>query len=74
VVSIRTPRPAGKTGMTDQNIHPSTNIDPVLIEVMRHQLVSVSEEMNITMGQTARSLAAKEGGDFSAALLDRKAT
>jgi N-methylhydantoinase B len=56
--------------MTDQNIHPSTNIDPVLIEVMRHQLVSVSEEMNITMGQTARSLAAKEGGDFSAALLD----
>jgi N-methylhydantoinase B/oxoprolinase/acetone carboxylase alpha subunit len=33
-------------------------------------LVSVSEEMNITMGQTARSLAAKEGGDYSAALLD----
>jgi N-methylhydantoinase B len=45
-------------------------IDPVLIEVLRHQLVSVSEEMNITMGQTARSLAAKEGGDYSAALLD----
>jgi N-methylhydantoinase B len=46
------------------------SIDPVLIEVLRHQLVSVSEEMNITMGQTARSLAAKEGGDYSAALLD----
>src|SRR5260370_25309972 len=62
--------PAEIAPMSDQNIHLTTNIDPVLIEVMRHQLVSVSEEMNITMGQTARSLAAKEGGDFSAALLD----
>lgn len=49
-------------------------IDPVLVEVLRHQLVSVSEEMNITMGQTARSLAAKEGGDYSAALLDIEGT
>jgi N-methylhydantoinase B len=44
--------------------------DPVLIEVMRHQLVSVSEEMNITMKQTTRSIVAKEGGDYSAGLLD----
>jgi N-methylhydantoinase B len=44
--------------------------DPILIEVMRHQLVSVSEEMNITMKQTTRSIVAKEGGDYSAGLLD----
>jgi N-methylhydantoinase B len=44
--------------------------DPVLIEVMRHQLVSVAEEMNITMKQTTRSIVAKEGSDFSAGLLD----
>jgi N-methylhydantoinase B len=44
--------------------------DPVLIEVMRHELISASEEMNITMKQTTRSIVAKEGGDFSAGLLD----
>jgi N-methylhydantoinase B len=44
--------------------------DPILIEVMRHELISCSEEMNITMKQTTRSIVAKEGGDFSAGLLD----
>jgi N-methylhydantoinase B/oxoprolinase/acetone carboxylase alpha subunit len=44
--------------------------DPVLIEVMRHELISVSEEMNITMKQTTRSIVAKEGGDFSAGIID----
>src|SRR5215471_2419540 len=45
-------------------------IDPVLNEVMRHELMSVAEEMNITMKQTTRSIVAKEGSDFSAGLLD----
>lgn len=44
--------------------------DPILTEVMRHELISASEEMNITMKQTTRSIVAKEGGDFSAGLLD----
>ena len=44
--------------------------DPVLAEVMRHELIAASEEMNITMKQTTRSIVAKEGGDFSAGLLD----
>jgi len=44
--------------------------DPILTEVMRHELISCSEEMNITMKQTTRSIVAKEGGDYSAGLLD----
>ena len=48
----------------------SKKFDPVLIEVMRHELISVSEEMNITMKQTTRSIVAKEGGDFSAGIID----
>lgn len=44
--------------------------DPILAEVMRHELIAVSEEMNITMKQTTRSIVAKEGGDFSAGVLD----
>ena len=48
----------------------ANEFDPILIEVMRHQLMSVSEEMNITMKQTTRSIVAKEGGDYSAGLLD----
>jgi N-methylhydantoinase B/oxoprolinase/acetone carboxylase alpha subunit len=39
------------------------NFDPILTEVMRHELISASEEMNITMKQTTRSIVAKEGGD-----------
>ena len=46
------------------------SFDPILTEVVRHELVAVSEEMNITMKQTTRSIVAKEGGDFSAGLLD----
>jgi N-methylhydantoinase B len=45
------------------------NFDPILTEVMRHELTSASEEMNITMKQTTRSIVAKEGGDYSAGLL-----
>jgi N-methylhydantoinase B len=44
--------------------------DPILSEVMRHELISASEEMNITMKQTTRSIVAKEAGDYSAGLLD----
>jgi len=44
--------------------------DPIFIEIMRHELISCSEEMSTTMKQTTRSIVAKEGGDFSAGLLD----
>jgi N-methylhydantoinase B len=48
----------------------TTQFDPVLVEVMKNELTSVGEEMGITMKRTARSLAAKEGSDFSTALVD----
>ncbi len=48
----------------------ASGFDPILHEVLRHELVAISEEMNITMRQTTRSIVAKEGGDFSAGLLD----
>jgi N-methylhydantoinase B len=44
--------------------------DPILVEVMKNELTAIAEEMGITMKRTARSLAAKEGGDFSTALVD----
>lgn len=42
--------------------------DPILVEVMKNELTAVAEEMGITMKRTARSLATKEGRDFSTAL------
>jgi N-methylhydantoinase B len=47
-----------------------TDIDPVLVEVMRNELLAASDEMNITMMRTTRSIAATENGDYSAAILD----
>lgn len=47
-----------------------TAFDPILIEVMKNELTAVAEEMGITMKRTARSLGAKEGSDFSTALVD----
>jgi N-methylhydantoinase B len=44
--------------------------DPILLEVMNNELVAVAEEMALTMKRTARSIVAKEGGDFSTALVD----
>jgi N-methylhydantoinase B/oxoprolinase/acetone carboxylase alpha subunit len=47
----------------------SAKSDAILIEVMRHEFVAISEEMNMTMRQTARSFIAKESSELSAALL-----
>ncbi len=44
--------------------------DPILVEVLKNELTAVAEEMGITMKRTARSLGAKEGADFSTALVD----
>src|SRR5262249_22620921 len=46
--------------------------DPILLEVMNNDLTAVAEEMAITMKRTARSIVAKEGGDFSTALVDAR--
>ncbi|MEW6301356.1 MAG: hydantoinase B/oxoprolinase family protein, partial [Thermodesulfobacteriota bacterium] len=42
----------------------------ILVEVLKNELTAVAEEMGITMKRTARSLGAKEGADFSTALVD----
>jgi N-methylhydantoinase B len=44
--------------------------DSVLVEVMKNELTSIGEEMGIAMHRTARSLIAREGSDFSTALVD----
>jgi N-methylhydantoinase B len=49
-----------------------TGQDAVRLEVLRHELTTVAEEMGVTMKRTARSLTAREGGDFSSALLNRE--
>ncbi len=43
--------------------------DAIRLEVLRHELTSVAEEMGITMQRTARSFTAREGGDYSTALI-----
>lgn len=47
-------------------------IDPVAAEVFRHQLVSVAEEMGVTLERTAYSPNIKERRDHSCAVFDRQ--
>lgn len=44
--------------------------DPILIEVMKNESTAVAEDLGMTMKRTAQSLGAKEGSDFSTALVD----
>lgn len=46
--------------------------DPILIEVMKNESTAVAEDLGMTMKRTARSLGAKEGSDFSTALVDEQ--
>ncbi len=46
-------------------------LDPILIEVMKNELISIGEEMGITLKRTARSLAAQTG-DFSTSIVDEE--
>jgi N-methylhydantoinase B len=49
-------------------------MDPVMLEVMRNEFLGITEEMNITMQRTMRSVAGKETNDFSSCLLDANGT
>ena len=44
------------------------SLDPVLLEVIYHQLKAATEEMGIALGRTARSTYVKEAADFGTAL------
>jgi N-methylhydantoinase B len=46
------------------------NFDPVRLEVFKHLLVSIAEEMGVALGRTAYSPNIKERRDYSCALFD----
>lgn len=46
----------------------SLSLDPILLEVLYHQLKATTEEMGIALGRTARSTYVKEAADFGTAL------
>ncbi|GIT26134.1 MAG: hypothetical protein CM1200mP41_21780 [Gammaproteobacteria bacterium] len=39
-------------------------IDPVLLEILRHKVTAVGEEMGITLQRTGRTLYVKETADL----------
>lgn len=47
-------------------------IDPVTLEVVRHAIFSVAEEMRVILMRSARSPVLKEAGDLSCALTDAR--
>jgi N-methylhydantoinase B len=46
------------------------NIDPILLEIISHALVSAAEEMSITVWRTSRSTTVRELLDYSTAVFD----
>jgi N-methylhydantoinase B len=46
--------------------------DPVMTELLRYEVLAASEEMLVTMRRTARSVLAREGADYGAAILDSR--
>lgn len=47
-----------------------TTLDPILLEILRHKLTSITEEMGITLQRTGRTLYVKETADFGTAIAD----
>ena len=47
-------------------------IDPIMMEVVGHTLLSIAEEMSVTLQRTAYSSIVREAMDFSTALFDVK--
>lgn len=48
-----------------------TDFDPITLELYRHRLAGVAEEMGVTLRRTGYSPNIKERLDFSCAILDR---
>jgi N-methylhydantoinase B len=46
------------------------NLDSVLLEILRHKVTAVAEEMGITLQRTGRTLYVKETADFGTAIAD----
>ena len=48
------------------------NVDPIFLEVFKNRMISISEEMGVTLSRTAFSPNIKERKDLSCALFDHK--
>ena len=44
--------------------------DPVILEIMRHKVEAIADEMRITLHRTSRSVFVNEGSDFAIGLAD----
>ncbi len=51
----------------------STNVDPITLTVIWNTLISIAEELGVTLRNTAFSEGVREGDDFATALFDRNA-
>jgi N-methylhydantoinase B len=58
--------------MNGQQTTPSSTVDPITLELYRHRLAGVAEEMGITLRRTGYSPNIKERLDFSCATFDGK--
>ena len=46
--------------------------DPITVEVVRHAVLAIAEEMSVIVMRSARSPLLKEAGDLSSALTDAR--
>lgn len=51
---------------------PSTQVDPVMLEIFNHLFMSIAEQMGFTLQNTSSSVNIKERLDFSCAIFDRQ--
>ena len=50
----------------------SQSLTPVTLEVVRHAILAIAEEMSVIVMRSARSPLLKEAGDLSSALTDAR--
>ena len=59
----------GKSGARSKPRAPMS-MDPVLIEIMRHKIEAIADELCLTLLRTSRSVFVNEAADFAVGLLD----
>src|SRR5262249_48402498 len=63
---VRQPRPRGV------EMRPKASVNPITLEVVRHAILAIAEEMSVIVMRSARSPLLKEAGDLSSALTDAR--
>ena len=72
-VSDRGPAPAGSGaghGEREAMPEPAAGLDPVLLEIMRHRVEAIADEICLTLLRTCRSVFVNEAADFAVGLID----